>query len=138
MCLHWAPALAIIVVSEIGEQWSPQTAPAIHAEIETILIAPSGKAAIQIGIKIEKVPHEVPVAKESTTAMIKIIAGRKILKPWAEPSTTDETNCFACKESVVPFKVHARQRIKIAGTIALKPSGKHSIHSLNERTFLQR
>ena len=33
---HCAPALAIIVVSEIGEQWSPHTAPAIQAEIEMI------------------------------------------------------------------------------------------------------
>ena len=32
-----APADAMIVVSEIGEQWSPQTAPAIQAEIEIII-----------------------------------------------------------------------------------------------------
>ena len=29
---HFAPVLAIMVVSEIGEQWSPQTAPARQAE----------------------------------------------------------------------------------------------------------
>ena len=38
MCKHWAPAEDMIVVSEIGEQWSPQTAPAIQAEIEMIII----------------------------------------------------------------------------------------------------
>ena len=38
----------MMVVSEIGEQWSPQTAPAMQAEIEIILKEPSGKAAIQI------------------------------------------------------------------------------------------
>ena len=36
--LHCAPAEDIIVVSEIGEQWSPHTAPAIHAEIAIIII----------------------------------------------------------------------------------------------------
>jgi len=36
--LHWAPADAMMVVSDIGEQWSPHTAPAIHAEIEMIII----------------------------------------------------------------------------------------------------
>ena len=35
--LHWAPADAMMVVSDIGEQWSPHTAPAIHAEIEIII-----------------------------------------------------------------------------------------------------
>jgi len=35
--IHWAPADDIIVVSEIGEQWSPQTAPAIQAEMEIII-----------------------------------------------------------------------------------------------------
>ena len=28
----------MMVVSDIGEQWSPHTAPAIHAEIEIIII----------------------------------------------------------------------------------------------------
>ena len=36
--MHCAPADAIIVVSDIGEQWSPHTAPAIHAEIDIIII----------------------------------------------------------------------------------------------------
>ena len=36
--LHCAPADAIIVVSEIGEQWSPHTAPAMQAEMEIIII----------------------------------------------------------------------------------------------------
>ena len=38
MWLHWAPALDMIVVSEIGEQWSPQTEPAMQALIAMIII----------------------------------------------------------------------------------------------------
>ena len=37
MWLHWAPALDMIVVSEIGEQWSPQTEPAMQALIAMII-----------------------------------------------------------------------------------------------------
>ena len=33
MWLHAAPAEDMMVVSEMGEQWSPQTAPARHADI---------------------------------------------------------------------------------------------------------
>ena len=122
-------------MSEIGEQWSPHTAPAIQAEIETIRIAPSGKAAIQIGIKIPNVPHEVPVANARKHAITKIIAGRNILSPAAEPSTKPATNCFASRESVIPLSVHARQRIRIAGTIALNPSGRQAIASLKLKTL---
>ena len=35
--LHWAPAEDMMVVSEMGEQWSPQTAPAMHADMEMII-----------------------------------------------------------------------------------------------------
>lgn len=89
---HWAPALAMIVVSDIGEQWSPQTAPAIHAEIEIILSGfPGANIAMQIGIRIPNVPHEVPVANARPTAITKIMAGRNILNPEAEPSTMPAT-----------------------------------------------
>ena len=68
----------MMVVSEMGEQWSPQTAPAIQAEIATIVIgSPAVKTLRTIGIRIPNVPHDVPVAKESPTAIAKIIAGRK-------------------------------------------------------------
>ena len=77
MWLHSAPAEDIIVVSEIGEQWSPQTAPARHADIPMIrssgLVANIGRT---IGIRIPKVPQEVPVANERTQATRKMIAGR--------------------------------------------------------------
>ena len=59
----------MIVVSEIGEQWSPQTAPAIHAETQTmargLLI---WNTLCTIGISMPKVPQLDPVAKDSRQA----------------------------------------------------------------------
>ena len=75
----------MMVVSEIGEQWSPQTAPAIHAETQTTPSGLSrGNTARVIGIRIPKVPQEVPVAKARKTPMIKTIAGRNVWKLLAE------------------------------------------------------
>ena len=67
-----------MVVSEMGEQWSPQTAPARQADIPIVPSAlPTGKIARTIGIRIPKVPQEVPVAKEIPQATRNIIAGKK-------------------------------------------------------------
>ena len=53
-----------MVVSEIGEQWSPQTAPAMQAEIAMVISVGlvAWNASTTIGIRIPKVPQEVPVA----------------------------------------------------------------------------
>ena len=55
----------MIVVSEMGEQWSPHTAPAMQAEMAMIissLLISEPNTFTTIGIRIPKVPHEVPVA----------------------------------------------------------------------------
>lgn len=54
------PAEAMIVVSEIGEQWSPQTAPAMQADMEMIIISglDFSNTATTIGIRIPKVPRK--------------------------------------------------------------------------------
>ena len=49
-------------------------------------------------------------------------------------STTEETYLSAPSASVIPLRVQARARIRIAGTIALKPSGRQLILSRKERT----
>ena len=68
---------AIIVVSEIGEQWSPQTAPAIQAETHTTPRGSvSGKTLRVIGIRIPKVPQLVPVAKAKKHPIRNTTAGR--------------------------------------------------------------
>ena len=127
-----------MVVSDMGEQWSPQTAPAMQADMERIimLVSTSWKMATTIGIKIPKVPQEVPVAKARPMAIRKINTGRK---DNAEPAllfTITATNSFAPKLSVIAFKDQAKVKIKMAGTICLNPSGRQSIPSLKERAFL--
>ena len=86
MWSHCAPADDIIVVSEIGEQWSPQTAPARHAEIPITLRVDVGSFVnryVTIGIKIPKVPHDVPVENDNTQATKKMIAGKKFCRDAA-------------------------------------------------------
>ena len=68
-----------MVVSEIGEIWSPQTAPAKMdatemVKIGVISIPPNTETAI--GIRMANVPQEVPVAKASPKATRKKIAGK--------------------------------------------------------------
>lgn len=62
-----------MVVSDIGEQWSPNTLPASVAAREAT--SKSGQMAcatgIMIGIKIPNVPQDVPVAKLSVGTTFK-------------------------------------------------------------------
>ena len=59
-----------MVVSEIGEQWSPQTAPARHADMQTVPSAlETGNIASTIGINIPNVPQLVPVANANKHAI---------------------------------------------------------------------
>ena len=131
----------MIVVSEIGEQWSPHTAPAIHAEIAmmqiSLLIEPPNTART-MGIRIPNVPHDVPVENERPTPMRKTIAGSNGINSLALVLTNSAMNILAPRLSVIVLSVHAQQRIMIAGTIALKPSGSDSMQLLNVRTRLQR
>ena len=64
-----------MVVSEMGEQWSPHTAPDRQAAMEMTSISPSGNAWHTMGIRMEKVPQLVPVAKARNTATRKMITG---------------------------------------------------------------
>ena len=81
MWLHMAPVEDMIVVSEIGEQWSPQTAPARQAETDTISSSGSSPTATTIGRRMPKVPQDVPVEKDIPTATTNTIAGSIIFKP---------------------------------------------------------
>ena len=89
-----------------------------------------------IGIRIPKVPQEVPVAKARKHPIRNTIAGRKFIRLPAADSVAISTKSAAPKLSVIAFKVQAKVRIRIAGTIALKPSGIHSIQERNTRTLL--
>ena len=89
-----------------------------------------------IGIRIPKVPQEVPVAKARKHPIRNTIAGRKFIRLPAADSVAICTKSAAPRLSVIAFKVQAKVRIRIAGTIALNPSGIHSIQERNTRTLL--
>ena len=95
----------------------------------------SGNTFRVIGIRMPKVPQEVPVAKDRPTAIRKMIAGRKPSMFPALFSTMPATYSAAPRESVIAFRVQARERIMMAGTIALKPSDRQLMHSLKLRTL---
>ena len=78
----------------------------------------------------------VNVANARKTATRKRIAGKKYASLPAVASTRPSTNTSAPRLFVIALSVHANVRIRIAGTIALKPSGIASIQSLKERTRL--
>ena len=136
--LHWAPADAMMVVSDIGEQWSPHTAPAMHAEIEMIIIVwfVPEKMFTTIGMSMPKVPHEVPVAKARKAPTTNMIAGNSPRSGPDTPPTKPATNSLAPRLSVMVFSVHAKVSISIAGTIALKPSGIELQQSVKLSTLL--
>ena len=77
----------MIVVSEIGEQWSPQTAPAMQAEMAIVIRVGlvAWNASTTIGIRIPKVPQEVPVANARKQPTRKMIAGSRFTIPDALP-----------------------------------------------------
>ena len=76
----------MMVVSEIGEQWSPHTAPARQADTPIIISwLVGGNTAVTIGINIPKVPQDVPVAKARPQATRKMIAGSIRVSPSAAP-----------------------------------------------------
>ena len=87
-----------------------------------------------IGIRIPKVPQEVPVANASPQPTRKIKAGSRFNRPFAQPPIIEATYSAAPKLSVIAFKVHAQVRIRIAGTMDLKPSGIQDIHSSKRMT----
>ena len=125
-------------MSEIGEQWSPQTAPAMQAEMDMIIILSlvPANTATTIGIRMPNVPQDVPVANARKHPTRKMMAGSRFTNPLAAESITPATYFAAPRLSVMAFNVHANVRIRIAGTMALNPSGTQDMDSLNLSTFL--
>ena len=124
-----------MVVSEIGEQWSPHTAPARQAAIVIINKLPGKLIPTTIGKRIPKVPQEVPVENARKIATKNTIAGSIPVRPAALPSKMPLTYSAAPSIPVRPDRVQAKDRIKIGLIIALKPSGNASIQFLKDRTL---
>ena len=116
-----APVEDRMVVSEMGEQWSPNTAPASTAPImsKTYSTLNSSAKSTAIGIIIAKVPQDVPVENAISAARAKIRAGymkggRVVPNVWAK-------YCPVCSSLTTPPIVQAKIRMVMAGSMLLKP-----------------
>ena len=80
ICEQPAPADDKIVVSEIGEQWSPNTEPAkVAAKDTTTKLGSKAWATRTItGIQIPNVPQAVPVENDKNAANANTAAGNHI------------------------------------------------------------
>ena len=78
------------------------------------------KTFTTIGIRIPKVPQEVPVAKARKPSDQEYIAGRKFIRLPAADSVAICTKSAAPRLSVMDFKVQAKVRIRIARNHGLK------------------
>ena len=75
-----------MVVSEMGEQWSPHTAPARQAAMVMMSRLPGRLMPTTMGSRMPKVPQEVPVEKAKKMATKNTMAGSIPVKPAALPS----------------------------------------------------
>ena len=125
----------MMVVSEIGEIWSPQTAPASTAATATIIMLGSVSLNIltTMGTRMANVPQLVPEENAMKMAMQKINSGTNRISP-AFRLTAWRTKSPMPSASVMPFSVQASTRIRIAGIISLPPSGTEFMKSLNPMT----
>ena len=113
-------AMAIIRISWPGP---------MSATVSAVASTPAN-TGITMGSRMVKVPQEVPVAKPRKAAIRNTTAGRKFCSRSPNPFTIPATKSGAPREVVTSPIVQARQRIRIAGTICLKPSGRQSISSV--------
>ena len=129
----------MIVVSEIGDIWSPHTAPARTAATARIIIVSSDLENIftTIGTRIAKVPQLVPDENPMNTAIRKMITGTNLTTEGLRFSEF-LTKSPSPSASVVPLSVQARTRISMAGIMSFPPSGTEFMKSLNPMTLLGR
>ena len=120
-----------MVVSEMGEQWSPNTLPASVAERETT--SRSGQSVWAMGttrgMRMPKVPQAVPVEKLRNPAMMKMRKGSMgpIMLP---PVTRDSTNLGVWSRSwQTPLRPQASTSTRLAGSMAFMPSTRPCMNS---------
>jgi hypothetical protein len=128
-----------MVVSDMGEQWSPKIAPARTDAVAPKRISiwsPPGYVAappketvrgITSGSMIAIVPHEVPVAKAIAAQVTKTINGINC-RPTRSDSSRDKY-CAVPIASVTDPSDQARVNMIIAIIIAFMPPSHASIHS---------
>ena len=121
MWLQCAPVEERMVVSEIGEQWSPNTAPAMTADMQGIISEGSTLTAMAaaIGNMMPNVPQLVPVAKAITPASMNKITGRK--PAWILPATKVERYSPVCISLTTVLIIHAKIKDGKAPRIEMMP-----------------
>ena len=125
-----------IVVSDIGEQWSPNVPPpriAPTVQSNTVSISPPvivNAKGIAIGVMIANVPHEEPVKKEIIAHVMNVIVTNKagVMKD----SVKLMMKSAVPRPLVMELMQYAIARIKIALNTALIPSTAVFINSLRE------
>ena len=114
--LQPAPVEESIVVSDIGEQWSPNTEPANVAERD--IIVKSGATFVHtvaiIGINIPNVPHDVPIENDKNPATINIIGGINIAGILEFATKSPTYSPVLNKSRQTPLIVQANVNIIIA------------------------
>src|SRR5690625_3765249 len=113
-----------MVVSEIGELWSPHTEPARTAPKLAIKKAsPPGTAFIMSpanGINIPNAPHDVPVANAIRPATTNN-AGTSQIAPIARAATKEARYSPVPNVLIRSPRTQANSRISTAGTIDFAP-----------------
>ena len=125
-----------MVVSEMGEQWSPNTLPASVAERATT--RRSGLTACATGttsgMRMPKEPHAVPVEKLKKPAITKMRKGS--MPPIMFPETSDSTNLLVCSMSWhTPLMPQASTRMRLAVSMAFMPS---TVPCMNSERLMRR
>ena len=124
-----------MVVSEMGEQWSPHTAPAMQAEMQMMPRGlSSGEHVLHNGDQDAEGAPAGAGGKGQAAADEEDDGGQQQSagSPAAELCTKSRTKYLAPRESVMAFRDQAKVRIRMAGTMALKPSGMQAIISLKD------
>ena len=86
-----------------------------------------------MGTKIAKVPQLVPEEKAIKIAMQKMTSGTKFIRLEFR-LMAERTKVPIPRASVIPFRVQASTKIRMAGIISLPPSGTEFIKSLKPMT----
>ena len=94
----------------------------------------AGKIAVTMGMRMPKVPQEVPEAKARMQATTKMTAGSMLYRLWEAPIIRSWTNTSAPRVLVMVFRDTAMVRMMMGGTIATKPLGTQAMASLKLRT----
>ena len=114
-----------MVVSEIGEQWSPITAPAHTAATAAGSRELPANTGTATGMRMPMVPQLVPVAKASSPPTRNSTSGNRAVKV-SRPANSPWTKAAASSRAAKDFSPQAKVSTSSAGVISLKPSRKPS------------